>query len=292
MKVLSIGNSFSNSVQRYLPQIAACLGKSLSLQMASFGGCELRRHWSYITAEENDVDCRIYAGGASKLRDILANEAWDLVTIQQASHESWRPETYEPYAGKIIAYVKQHAPQAEILIQQTWAYRADAVQLQADSEWQINQQQMYEKLTAAYKKIAQKYGLRIIPSGYAVQLARKNEEKPFCNYDVELLQYLRWPDLPPQSGDVVGACAWRKDPVSAELYLSRDLTHLNCRGEYLQAALWAACIYGVNAETISFVPEEISNNDAVFLRSMAQRAAKKAKKEDNRKERKEGKERG
>ena len=272
MKILSIGNSFSNSVQRYLPQMCTSLGLSLQLGAASFGGCELRRHWSYVKAEENDPDCRIYAGGASKLLDILANGDWDLVTIQQASRESWREESYEPYAANLIAYVKQYAPQCEIIVQQTWAYRADAPQLQPDSEWQINQLQMQQKLRAAYKKLAASHGLRVIPCGDAVQLARENEEAPFSNYDPNMLLFLRWPDLPPQSGDVVGACYWQKDAVSGELSIVRDLTHLNCRGQYLQAAVWCAFIYGLNAEDIRFVPEELGDSDAAFLRRMAQRA--------------------
>ncbi len=274
MKILTIGNSFSESIWVYLPQIAATAGKSLELGRASFGGCELHRHWAYICAEENEQNCNIYAGGGKKLRNILSEIPWDVVTIQQASRESWRQESYEPFAGQIIAYIREHAPQAEIVIQQTWAYRADSPFLLPDSEWGINQEQMYQVLTKNYRDLAERYKLRIIPTGSAVQIARQKESLPFPNYDPELLQTLRWPDLPPQASDVVGQCRWAKDQSSGELIISRDLTHLNCRGQFLQACVWLIKLFNCKPEEITFKPQELADQDADFLRQIAAEAVR------------------
>lgn len=275
MKILTIGNSFSESIWAYLPQVAASAGKSVELGRASFGGCELQRHWAYICAEENDINCRIYANGSRRLRDILSDTPWDVVTIQQASRESWRQESYEPYAGKIIDYIREYAPQAEILVQQTWAYRADSPLLLPGNEWGINQKQMHQALTKNYRALAKRYGLRLILTGNAVQTARQQEPQPFRNYDPELLQTLRWPDLPPQASDVVGQCCWVKDRDSGELKISRDLTHLNCRGKYLQACVWLLTLFDCKREDITFVPEELSDQDAAFLLSVADQAVQK-----------------
>ena len=230
LRILTIGNSFTDSLAQYFPQIAASAGCGLVFERANFGGCELERHWSYIEAEEKTPICRIYRGGGTKLRDLLAR-GWDIVTIQQASHMSWRPESFQPFATNIRDYILRHAPQAEVVIQQTWAYRADHPFLQPGSDWGIDQAEMYGRLTANYRELAKKLNLRIIPTGYAVQLSRAAEEKPFVNYDPALLETLRWPDLPPQAGDVVGQCHYRKDMESGELRLWRDLIHLNCRGQ-------------------------------------------------------------
>ncbi|NLF94457.1 MAG: DUF4886 domain-containing protein [Oligosphaeraceae bacterium] len=274
MKILTIGNSFSESIWAYLPRVAASAGKTVELGRASFGGCELHRHWAYISAEENDSNCPIYSNGSRRLRNILFETPWDVVTIQQASRESWRKESYEPYAGKIIEYIRQYAPQAEILVQQTWAYRADSPFLLPGSEWGITQEQMYQALTENYRALAQRYGLRLIPTGKAVQIARQQEIQPFRNYDPELVQTLRWPDLPPQASDVVGQCRWVRDSDSGELKISRDLTHLNCRGQYLQACVWLFVLFGCTLEEITFVPEELSNQDAAFLRFAADKAVR------------------
>lgn len=271
MNILTIGNSFTDSLALYFPAAVQSARCDLHFERANFGGCELARHWSYIEAEERDVRCRIYQGGR-KLRSILELRAWDVVTIQQASHDSWRPETFQPWAGNIIAYVKKHAPQAEVVIQQTWAYRADHPQLLPGSEWGISQDEMYERLTANYTKLARDYKLRIIPSGYAVQLTRRNSERKFANYDPALIDTLAWPDLPPQAGDVVGQCSWRKNPDTGELYLNRDLIHLNPRGQYLQACVWFAMLYGKKVSKIRLVPDELANSDVKFLQETAQQA--------------------
>ncbi|UKI33567.1 MAG: DUF4886 domain-containing protein [Lentisphaeria bacterium] len=271
MNILTIGNSFTDSLALYFPAAVQSARCDLHFERANFGGCELARHWSYIEAEERDVRCRIYQGGR-KLRSILELRAWDVVTIQQASHDSWRPETFQPWAGNIIAYVKKHAPRAEVVIQQTWAYRADHPQLLPGSEWGISQDEMYERLTANYTKLARDYKLRIIPSGYAVQLTRRNSERKFANYDPALIDTLAWPDLPPQAGDVVGQCSWRKNPDTGELYLNRDLIHLNPRGQYLQACVWFAMLYGKKVSEIRLVPDELANSDVKFLQETAQQA--------------------
>ena len=271
MNILTIGNSFTDSLELYFPAAVQSARCDLHFERANFGGCELARHWSYIEAEERDVRCRIYQGGR-KLRSILELRAWDVVTIQQASHDSWRPETFQPWAGTIIAYVKKHAPQAEVVIQQTWAYRADHPQLLPGSEWGVSQDEMYERLTENYTKLARDYKLRIIPTGYAVQLTRRNSERKFVNYDPALIDTLAWPDLPPQAGDVVGQCSWRKNPDTGELYLNRDLIHLNPRGQYLQACVWFAMLYGKKVSEIRLVPAELANSDVKFLQETAQQA--------------------
>ncbi len=281
LRILTIGNSFTDSLAAYFPQVAASAGRKLVFERANFGGCELERHWSYIMAEEATPICRIYRGGGIKLRDILA-QGWDIVTIQQASHASWRPETFQPFATSICEYIRKFTPEAEVVIQQTWAYRADDPRLLPGGEWGITQTEMYDRLTQNYRTLAKKHDLRIIPTGYAVQLARAAEEAPFRNYDPARLDSLRWPDLPPQSGDVVGQCFYRKDPESGELKLGRDLIHLNCRGQYLQACVWTAILFGCETQDVSFVPDELGNRDAAMLRKAAQQAVDGFKQETGR----------
>lgn len=274
LRVLTIGNSFTDSLRPYAVAVARAAGCALHLDFANFGGCSLERHWAYIAAEEAEPVCRIYRGGGIKMRDILASQPWDVVTIQQASHESWRPETFQPFGRRIADYVRRHAPGAECVVQQTWVYRADDPRLRPGGEWNIDPDEMYRRLTAHYRTLAADLGgLRIIPTGYAVRLARASEPKPFANYDPSLLATLAWPDLPPQGGDVVGRAWWAKNEASGELEIRRDLIHLNERGQYLQACVWFARLFGRPVEdTASFVPSEIGQADAARLRDAAQRA--------------------
>ena len=78
---------------------------------------------------------------------------------------------------------------------------------------------------------------------------------------------LHWPDLPPQAGDLVGNIWWTKDKTTGELKLGRDTIHLNLRGQYLQACVWFAFLYGHRTDEITFVPDTIGNSDAAFSSS-------------------------
>jgi hypothetical protein len=271
MKVLTIGNSFTWSLSSCLPAIAEERGEELTLEFANFGGCEFRRHWAYITAEENEPACRMYKEYTMKLRELLASDDWDVVTIQSASHESWDYANYTPFAGLIIDYVKKHAPGARIVIQQTWAYREDAPRLK---EWGFDRNEMYRRLDQAYRQLGNEYNLPIIPSGKAVELAiAEDPQGRFVNYSPDLLLKLRWPDLPPQAHALIGKCYWAKG-ADGELNLRRDTIHLNIRGQYLQACVWYGFLFNKDPRDIKWVHHDVANSDAAFLRSMAARALK------------------
>lgn len=294
LNILTIGNSFTDSLTAFFPQVVESAGCTLHFERANHGGCELHRHWNYIENEEYDHEYKMYQDRRFSMREILEREQWDIVSIQQASHLSWRAETYQPFADRICDFVGEHAPHAEIVIQQTWAYREDDSRIRPGGEWcyspnyldrarmlgakieegpfHISQTLMYESLTDAYTKLAKSRNLRIIPTGYAVQLSRKGEKAPFKPYDPELLRTLRWPDLPSQSGDVVGALRWVKDAESGEMKIAGDFIHLNARGQYMQACVWFAFLYERPVSEITFVPECIGSSDAAFLRDCAQRA--------------------
>ena len=273
LNVLTIGNSFTESLKAFFPDVVTSVpGCELHLEGANHGGCELERHWKYISCEESDGVFSMYQDRRWKLREILAREKWDIVSIQQASHYSWRPETYQPYAKNIVEYVRNYAPDAEIVIQQTWAYRADDPRIMPGGAWKIDQSEMYRRLTDAYLALSKQLGLRIIPTGKAVQIARQHEANPFVPYSQELFESMRWPDLPSQAGDVVGAMRWVKDAKTGRMIISRDTIHLNLRGQFLQACVWFAFLFGRSTSDITLRPNTLADDDIESLKSAAQEA--------------------
>ena len=165
VKILSIGNSFSNDAQHYLAKICESAGKPVILGNATIGGCTLKRHW--LNASTNGVSYS-YKRQPKTLAQMLEAEEWQFVTIQQASWFSQNPDTYEPYGTKLIAFIKEHAPQAEIVLHETWAYRGDESRIRKAG---LTPYEMFAKVDAAYKKFAKAHNLRIIPSGPAFKTA-------------------------------------------------------------------------------------------------------------------------
>ena len=268
LKILTVGNSFADSAFRYLPKVAESAGCKILMDRANLGGCPLDRHWKLVEANEKNPADKAYHGKKYSLKDMLQKEKWDIVTVQQASHLSWKPESYEPYLTNLIDYIRKYAPTAEIVIQQTWAYRFDDNRYKG---WKIGQQEMYDKLTQAYRKAAEEHKLRVIPTGYAVQLGRGKQPVKYQPYDPASLKGLKYHDaLPSEAGSWVTGLSWWKRKDGWKLH--KDPAHLNRRGDYLQACVWFALLYNRPTSEIKFVPKEVTPEDAKFIRDLAQEA--------------------
>lgn len=274
VSLLTIGNSFADSAFVFLPKVAESAGDKIIMDRANLGGCSLERHWKNVEKSEADPNFKPYQKKFT-LRDKLEARKWDFITIQQASHLSWKPESYEPYARNLQEYVKKYAPDSELVIQQTWAYRFDDKRL---ASWKIDQQEMYKKLTEAYEKAAADLKIRLIPTGDAVQMARQTQKTPYVPYDKEILKNLKHPnELPSEIGSFVFGLSWRKDK-EGNWKLHQDSFHLNNRGRYLQACVWYGFFFDKPTSEIKFVPKDISEEDAAFLREVAQKALNARKK--------------
>ena len=132
MQILAIGNSFSQDATRYLHRLARAAGEKLTVVNLYIGGCSLERHFRNMHSEERAYELQINgerSGFFVSLKEALLNRAWDVVTLQQASHHSPKYESYQPYLGELSAYVKKLCPMAKQVIHQTWAYEADSDKL-------------------------------------------------------------------------------------------------------------------------------------------------------------------
>ena len=280
VKVLIIGNSFSVSVMNHLPKASQAMpGCELSVVSMYIGGCSLQRHWENVEkagdAAFKPYDIRTFGFGGkpvgkkANIPELLTAERWDVVTIQQASHESWKPESYHPYADRLIAKIKELAPQAEIVIQQTWSYcNADDRIRMPGAKWGFDQSGMYDRLTANYAALAKQYGLRMIPTGHAIQLYRQALPVTFVPPTGEALRAMTPPALPEMGGEVVGKYHWQKKDGADTIRC--DTIHLNNAGEYLQACVWLSFLFGVDVNTLTYSPENIPH--AALIRSCVQKA--------------------
>ena len=176
-KLLAIGNSFSQDATHYLHQIAAADQMDLKVGNLYIGGCSLERHWENIQNEaeeylyeENGTSTETYVS----IQKALDMDDWDYIVTQQASHDSGLMETYHPYLEKLADYIRKKAPQAELLLQETWAYETDSLHPEF-VRYHQDQQEMYEKLAQAYREAAKTIGVRLIPCGDVIQNLRKKE---------------------------------------------------------------------------------------------------------------------
>ena len=176
MKILSIGNSFSQDAQRYLHALAKCEGVEIKTVNLYIGGCSLKTHYENISENK-----RAYAfefngektGIAVSVNDALMSDEWDYVTLQQVSSESGNFESYTPYIETLSDYVKEHCPNAKIILHETWAYEDGSELLSAKTPFK-SAEEMLSAAQKAYRKARELISADgIIPSGTAMMEALK-----------------------------------------------------------------------------------------------------------------------
>jgi len=130
---------------------------------------------------------------------------------------------------------------------------------------------MYTRLTEAYTALAKQHKLRVIPSGYAVDLFRKTLGEKLVPVSPADVLTLKEPDLP-GTNDPAGNFSWRKNAKTGKTVLRSDYNHLNPRGQYLQSLVWYAFLFGRDPEKSAFVPGNISAEEAALFKKCAAKA--------------------
>ena len=169
LKILSIGNSFSQDAQRYLYEVAKNRGDDIKTANLYIGGCSLETH--YDNMRYNKANYLFEFNGKStglmvSISQALLSDEWDVVTFQQASRFSFDFGSYQPYLPELVNYVKKFCPNAKIYIHQTWAYGPE--RLQSLEQYQTSAE-MFADIKVAYQQAAKLINANgIIPSGQAL----------------------------------------------------------------------------------------------------------------------------
>ena len=178
LKILAIGNSFSEDATAYLHQISNAGGKDMFVNNMHIGGCSLERHINEL--ESNSSAYTLAINGQNVRSAILLEELkaydWDIVTIQQASHFSGVWDSYEPYISKLVACIKENAPNAKIYFHKTWAYEYNSTH-SGFVKYDKNQEKMHMMISECVENVKNTldiYG--IIPSGDVINELRKLPE--------------------------------------------------------------------------------------------------------------------
>ena len=223
MKLLSIGNSFSQDAQEWLHEIAVANGVDLETTNLMIGGCSLETHWSHVVDKQAEYYLEQNGKNMDRMVTIdegLALEDWDVITVQQASHYSGQPQSYMPYVTDLVAYVREKCPNAKIYFHQTWAYEIDSDH-GGFANYNRDQGEMYRRICDCAAMAQRLIGADILPSGPVVQYLRENA-----------------PEF---------------DYKNGALSLNRDGFHLSWEyGRYAAAATWYKVLTGKIPEVNAF----------------------------------------
>ncbi|MDQ8194724.1 DUF4886 domain-containing protein [Coraliomargarita sp. SDUM461004] len=278
VRILGIGNSFTYNSTRYLPGIIQSNPRlSAEVGLVDIGGSSMQQHATWAKEHEMDPSqgssYRYAINGetltrTASLRDVLLDKDWDYITIQQVSTQSYKIETYYPYAEELIHYIQKYAPEAEIHLHETWAHNPDS---HRNIKWGLDPDETYEKIHAAYHQIAREFGLKTVPVGTAFQNAKQD---PLWDYqpttiDVSKLTYPEDKDnLPDESKSLHKIFQWKKNK-EGEMEVRNDGFHARDHGQYLGALVWYESFLGADARTVTYIPEGVTTEQAKSLQEIA-----------------------
>lgn len=226
IRILAIGNSFSEDATYYLHQILEAAGVENLAVNLYIGGCPLEKHWFNIENASREYQLQVNGEKTDRkvsVQDMLGEAKWDFIVTQQASHDSGWMDTYEPFLGNMVEYLRKNAVGVKLLLHETWAYEKDSTHWNF-GRYHKDQQEMLRRLRVAYTTMAEKYGLSLIPGGELIQALRGTE------YFGE----------------------------GADRTICRDGFHMHyIYGRYALGCMWAKTIAGIPVKGNAFVPRTI-----------------------------------
>ena len=183
LKLLCIGNSFSQDAVEHLYLVAKDLGiEKVLIGNIYKGGCSINTHYSNILDSSAAYNF-FYADDTTKkitedpvMRDLkycIEYADWDIITMQQASNQSGI-ESYYENLGAFIEKVKELKPErSRFFWHMTWAYQSDSPH-PGFANYGTNQLTMYRAIVSTVEKLIETNDnfVGIIPSGTAIQNLR------------------------------------------------------------------------------------------------------------------------
>lgn len=231
LRVLAIGNSFSqDAVEQNLYELALAGGDTLIIGNSYIPGCSIDRHYENILSGKPEYSYRKIVDGKKvmtdnvTLQDIITDEPWDIISLQQASHFSGQKATYTNLPALKTEVIRlMPNKNAEIIWHMTWAYAKDSDH-SGFKNYGNSQQAMNDSISAAVCSELPKVDIvRVVPAGIAIQNARE------------------------QFGDILNSDGY---------HLSHDL------GRYVAACAWCEFLTGKNIVGNPYHPSTISPEDA------------------------------
>lgn len=175
MRILSIGNSFSEDAQAYLHALAQQRGIDLVCENLAIGGCSLQTHWNNVAGNHKEYLYGVngtWVAHPVTVAEVIEKGHYDAVTLQQVSGLSGQYETYQPYLSDLAAYVREKQPGADLYFHRTWAYEIDSPHGDFP-RYDRNQRKMYDAICAASDAACLVTGATMIHSGTVIQRLRE-----------------------------------------------------------------------------------------------------------------------
>ncbi len=229
LRILSIGNSFSEDAfeQEFIP-LCKSAGVNVVVGNMYIGGCDINRHFDNFKNDKKDYSYRkLDTSGKCdttnnyRLSLALLDEPWDIISFQQASHDSGRKNTYRNLTEFITGVRNVVGEHPRFVFYQTWAYSPDSKHF-GFANYSHRQDVMDDSISSAIDAVVKNNPQikAVVPVGSVIKNARKT--------------------------------ALGDDPT-------RDGDHLDKKvARYIAAATWLKALLGINPGDVEYRPARVN----------------------------------
>lgn len=271
LRILDIGNSYTQDSTHYIPEIVSAAGIDVSdmcLYTAIRGSSSFKTWYDCYYDKDSltygigkvvgglsaDISGTADVGNGEKFRNTLTNNEWDLIIIHQVStyapyYDRWEEDSNAGYLSKFIRLLRKHQPQATIgflLVHSYWSGYSGNTEKSSLERWKL--------IAESAMKLRANYGIDfIIPYGTAIQNLRASS----LNNDYDLTTdgthcangiadytaacaYYQSLFAPRYGVGILGNTA-RIDVEQTETYPSSDISVTDENAETCQKAAFLAC---------------------------------------------------
>ena len=184
LRVLGIGNSFTNDAMLYLPKITEASGiNNIIFAKLLYPGASLQHHLNFFQNRE-EIYTYYKTNNASwgspienyTINDAIQNENWDIIVLHQAAIHSGDYTNYQPMLNELIKTILLNCTNRRVSLawQMTWAFASNSTH-PGFPNYDNDQQTMYNAILDAVKSMKRETGIDIIiPSGVTIQSLRES----------------------------------------------------------------------------------------------------------------------
>lgn len=184
LRILAIGNSFTENMTLHLPRLVADAGAdSVVVAYAAFAGASLEYQMSHLTSADATHIWAVSTGGRPFVVDSVRRSLpycvdyadWDIIVIQQKSTLSGLWDTIDPYLATTVRMLKTGHPRAQIVWQMTWAFASHFNKEKEFALYNGSREQMEQAIEDVAANVLRSGCVDlVIHSGRAIAVARRD----------------------------------------------------------------------------------------------------------------------
>lgn len=184
IRIFGLGSSFMEDLLTRVPELTGTMQDDIDLNYLLLWGAGIEEHLERINLDDTkyilyhyDNEQQCWQTDTVRFSEVIDQEKWDIILLQQSSQYSGFFEKTRPKLSKLLKVLKKHHPQAEYYWHLSWPYAKNSDH-PSFSMYDNSQDKMYFDIVNTGSKIIRETFYEdfagYIPTGPVIQKLRQS----------------------------------------------------------------------------------------------------------------------